>query len=123
MRVGRERSRDPTVGKRFDERRVRDLQFNTADRNRSHGVSYAFQLTNDLLVSCLSASRFSSSKNPPLFPHRMINNIQETIYRGRSSTSLQSTRVICVINAKQTYELAFLFYLLNGRSSIFVFSF
>lgn len=61
---------------------VVDLQFNAADRNRSHGVSQAFQLTNDFLVSHLNArtndtARHTAFLNPEttLFPSAMINNI------------------------------------------------
>lgn len=61
---------------------VVDLQFNAADRNRSHGVSQAFQLTNDFLVSHLNArtnytARHAAFPNPEttLFPSAMINNI------------------------------------------------
>lgn len=61
---------------------VVDLQFNAADRNRSHGVSQAFQLTNDFLVSHLNArtndtTRHAAFLNPEttLFPSAMINNI------------------------------------------------
>lgn len=54
----------------------------------------------------------------------VMNDIQETIYRGTSSfDKFTITRVICVINAKQRTNSRFYPYLPNGRTSILFFLF
>lgn len=111
---------------------VVDLQFNAADRNRSHGVSQAFQLTNDFLVSHLNArtndtARHTAFLNPEttLFPSAMINNIGvKKRYREPNPFNYFTTiRMLSTwLNTKWRTNCHFLSYLLNGRSPILFFN-